>query len=447
MGELFGTDGIRGVPGEYPLDPSTLFRLGGQVAHLGAGSVVIGRDTRASGVWMQQSLQKGIEAQGGSVTLAGVMTTPAIAYLASTPSFDAGIMISASHNPFQDNGVKIFSGTGVKLSDKDEQYIEKALRKDNIRFPMPQVDEESLSRQLTLSDPDCQQTYLSFLKSVSVVGSLADLKLVLDCAHGAAVNTAAPVFQEFGAEVIALNTAPDGCNINRQCGALHPQEMASAVVQNQASFGVSFDGDSDRAIFADENGTILDGDHILYVLSRHLHARGKMNTGYLVTTVMANMGLDLALRREGLRTVRTRVGDRHVLEEMLRGGHDLGGEQSGHIIIREHSLVGDGILTALKVAHLLVEEGRSLRELAKGLEKFPQVLVNVPVRKKSDFSEIGEIQNEIEATKGKLGERGRVLIRYSGTELLVRIMLEGESEKEIERYAESIAGQFRKTLG
>lgn len=447
MGALFGTDGIRGTAGQYPLDPSTLFRLGGQVARLGARSVVIGRDTRTSGVWMQQALQKGVEAQGGSVTLAGVMTTPGIAYLAGTSSFDAGIVISASHNPSQDNGIKIFFGDGTKLSDQDEEHIERAVTQDESRFPMPSIEAKSLLPQLALSDQACVESYLNFLKGILADRSLEHLKIVLDCAHGAAVNLASEVFRELGAEIIVLNAEPDGCNINQQCGSLYPQQMARTVVQCGASLGVSFDGDSDRSIFADENGKVLDGDYILYVLSRYLHVRGKMNSGCLVTTVMANMGLDIALRAEGLMTVRTRVGDRHVLEEMLRSGHDLGGEQSGHIIIREHSLAGDGILTALKVAHVIVEEGRSLGELAKGLEKFPQILVNVPIKQKQDFTKIGEIQSEIEAVKGKLGERGRVVIRYSGTELLARIMLEGESEEELKRYAETLAGRFREKLG
>ena len=448
MGRLFGTDGIRGLAGEYPLDPSTIYKLGKQVARLGAQKVVVGRDTRASGIWIEWVLQDGIEAEGGEVTRAGIITTPGIAYLAATPSFDAGIVVSASHNSYQDNGIKIFWSNGIKLSDSDEESIERAVAEDQTRFPPPSIEEVSFSQELDSSDPICAQKYLNFLKEVPGGRLFNHLKIVLDCAHGAAVHIAAQAFQELGAETVALNTTPDGCNINLKCGALHPQQLARTVVQSRASFGVAFDGDSDRSIFADEKGNILDGDCILYILGRYLQSRGKMNTNCVVTTIMANMGLEVALRSQGLTIVRTPVGDRYVLEQMLAGGHSLGGEQSGHIIIREQLPAGDGILTALKVACIIDEEGQSLGELAAGFEKFPQILINVPVKEKTqDFSQIPKIREEIEAAEKSLGDSGRVVIRYSGTEPLVRIMLEGDREEEIKERAEAIAERFRQKMG
>ncbi len=448
MGNLFGTDGIRGLAGEHPLDPSTIYKLGKQVAQLGAQKVVVGRDTRASGIWIERVLQEGIETEGGKVTRAGIMTTPGIAYLAATPSFDAGIVVSASHNSYQDNGIKIFWSDGIKLSDSDEEYIERAIAEDHSFLPMPPIQEVNSSQELNSSDPICTQKYLNFLKKAPGGRLSHHLKIVVDCAHGAAVRIAVQAFQELGADVVALNTTPDGRNINLKCGAVHPEQMARTVVQSRASFGVAFDGDSDRSIFADEKGNIFDGDCILYILGRYLQSRGKMNTDCVVTTIMANMGLEVALRSQGLRIVRTPVGDRYVLEQMLAGGHSLGGEQSGHIIIREHLRAGAGILTALKVACIIEEEGQSLGELAAGFEKFPQILISVPVKAKDqDFSQIPKIRQEIEAAEKSLGDSGRVVIRYSGTEPLVRIMLEGDREVEIKERAEAIAERFRQKLG
>ena len=448
MGRLFGTDGIRGPAGEHPLDPSTTYKLGKQVARLGAQKVVLGRDTRASGIWIERVLQEGIEAGGGKITRAGIITTPGIAYLAATPSFDAGIAVSASHNPYQDNGIKIFWSDGIKLSDSVEESIERAIAEDQSRFPMPQITEESFLQELNSSDPVCFQKYLNFLKRASGGRLLKHLKVVMDCGHGAAVHVASRVFEDLGAEVIALNTKPNGQNINLKCGALYPDQMAGTVVESRATFGVAFDGDSDRSIFADEKGNILDGDCVLYILGRYLQSRGKMKTDCVVSTIMANMGLEIALKSQGLRLVRTLVGDRHVLAEMLRGGHSLGGEQSGHIIIREHLPAGDGILTALKVACIIDDEGQSLGGLTVGLERLPQVLINVPVKEKGqDFLQIIRIREEIEAAEKSLGNGGRVVIRYSGTEPLVRIMLEGDREEEIRERAESIADRFRQSLG
>ena len=447
MRELFGTDGVRGIAGEYPLDLSTLYKLGKAVVRSGKRSILIGRDTRASGLWIENVLQQAILWQGGMVTLADVITTPGVAILSRDVPFDAGIVISASHNPYQDNGIKIFSSNGIKLTDEEEEWIEEEVAGDSNSDPLPLVAKDRSQEEIITFNRELVGRYIDFLRSVSSVGALKSLKIVLDCAHGAAFHIAPQVFRELGAEVVVLNAEPNGRNINLDCGAVYPQGMAQAVVDSQASLGVAFDGDCDRAIFCDAKGNILDGDYTLFILARFFQQRGQLESGCVVSTVMANKGLEIALKKERIRMLRTQVGDRYVLGEMLRGDHALGGEQSGHVIMRANSLVGDGILSALKMSQILLEEGGSLTDLARGFEKYPQILINVRVRKKRDYSKIAEIQKEIEAASKKLGERGRVVIRYSGTEPLVRIMLEGEKETEIKKYAETIAARFQEKLG
>jgi phosphoglucosamine mutase len=447
MRELFGTDGVRGIAGEYPLDLSTLYKLGKAVVRSGKRSILIGRDTRASGLWIENVLQQAILWQGGMVTLADVITTPGVAILSRDVPFDAGIVISASHNPYQDNGIKIFSSNGIKLTDEEEEWIEEEVAGDSNSDPLPLVAKDRSQEEIITFNRELVGRYIDFLRSVSSVGALKSLKIVLDCAHGAAFHIAPQVFRELGAEVVVLNAEPNGRNINLDCGAVYPQGMAQAVVDSQASLGVAFDGDCDRAIFCDAKGNILDGDYTLFILARFFQQRGQLESGCVVSTVMANKGLEVALKKERIRMLRTQVGDRYVLGEMLRGDHALGGEQSGHVIMRANSLVGDGILSALKMSQILLEEGGSLTDLARGFEKYPQILINVRVRKKRDYSKIAEIQKEIEAASKKLGERGRVVIRYSGTEPLVRIMLEGEKETEIKKYAETIAARFQEKLG
>jgi len=447
MRELFGTDGVRGIAGEYPLDLSTLYKLGKAVVRSGKRSILIGRDTRASGLWIENVLQQAIVWQGGMVTLADVITTPGVAILSRDVPFDAGIVISASHNPYQDNGIKIFSSSGIKLTDEEEEWIEEEVAGDSNSDPLPLVAKDRSQEEIITFNRELVGRYIDFLRRVSSVGVLKSLKIVLDCAHGAAYHIAPQVFRELGAEVVVLNAEPNGRNINLDCGAVYPQGMAQAVVDSQASLGVAFDGDCDRAIFCDAKGNILDGDYTLFILARFFQQRGQLESGCVVSTVMANKGLEVALKKERIRMLRTQVGDRYVLGEMLRGNHALGGEQSGHLIMRANSLVGDGILSALKISQILLEEGGSLDDLARGFEKFPQILINVRVRKKRDYSKIAEIQKEIEAASKNLGERGRVVIRYSGTEPLVRIMLEGEKETEIKKYAETIAARFQEKLG
>jgi phosphoglucosamine mutase len=447
MRELFGTDGVRGIAGEYPLDLSTLYKLGKAVVRSGKRSILIGRDTRASGLWIENVLQQAIVWQGGMVTLADVITTPGVAILSRDVPFDAGIVISASHNPYQDNGIKIFSSNGIKLTDEEEEWIEEEVAGDSNSDPLPLVAKDRSQEEIITFNRELVGRYIEFLRSVSSVGVLKSLKIVLDCAHGAAFHIAPQVFRELGAEVVVLNAEPNGRNINLDCGAVYPQGMAQAVVDSQASLGVAFDGDCDRAIFCDAKGNLLDGDYTLFILARFFQRRGELESGCVVSTVMANKGLEVALKKERIRMLRTQVGDRYVLGEMLRGDHALGGEQSGHVIMRANSLVGDGILSALKMSQILLEEGGSLTDLARGFEKFPQILINVRVREKRDYSKIAEIQKEIEAASKNLGERGRVVIRYSGTEPLVRIMLEGEKETEIKKYAETIAARFQEKLG
>ena len=447
MCELFGTDGIRGIAGKYPLDFPTVYKLGKAVVRSGKRSILIGRDTRASGLWIEKALQQAILSEGGEVTLANVITTPGVAILSRNVPFDTGIVVSASHNPYQDNGIKMFSRNGIKLSDEEERWIEQAVAGDANPDPVAKISEDRNQGEIISLNQGLVERYIDFLRAASSLPTLKPLKVVLDCAHGAAFHIAPQLFKMLGAEVVAINTQPNGRNINHNCGAVHPQQMAQTVLESQASFGVAFDGDGDRAIFSDEKGNLLDGDYTLFILARSLQKKGQLESGCVVITVMANKGLEVALQREDIRTLRTRVGDRFVLAEMLRGNHSLGGEQSGHVIMKEGFFVGDGILSALKIGNLVLEEGCSLGDLARGFEKFPQVLINVRVREKPDFSKIAEIQRDIEAAQESLGENGRVVIRYSGTEPLVRVMLEGESAGEINKYAEGIAARFREQLG
>ena len=447
MGRLFGTDGIRGVAGKHPLDADTIWRVGTCLAQLGMRRLVIGRDTRESGPWIESILTQALESQGGEVRHAGVMTTPGVSFLCQSLGCHGGIAVSASHNVYSDNGLKIFRAAGTKLSDQEERSLEDAVE----AAPSPPQDlkkqEESFRSDgsaAPFSDSECFDRYLGSLQSISRLESFSPLKVVLDCANGAASGLAPQAFERMGATVIRRNTKPDGRNINQNCGAVHPEAMAKAVGGGGADLGVAFDGDADRCIMSDSTGRIFDGDHLLYILGVHLLKRNELATRCVVTTVMANLGLQFALEEKGIQMVRTQVGDRHVLEEMERGNHPLGGEQSGHIILRRHAKSGDGILTALKIAEIVLEEGRGLEELSSDFELFPQIQCSVPVAEKFDFTTVPEIQREIQEAERSLGERGRVLVRYSGTEPLVRVMVEGEEKDQVEKHAEAIASQFRR---
>ena len=448
MRRLFGTDGIRGVAREHPLDGGTIWRVGTCLSQLGKRRLVIGRDTRESGPWIESILTQALESQGGEVRHAGVMTTPGVSFLCQNLGCDGGISVSASHNVYSDNGLKIFSADGTKLSDQEEQSLEDAVEAAPSLAQDLGKQEESFHSDgsgALSSDGECFDRYLDSLQSISRLESLSPLRIVLDCANGAAFGLAPSAFERVGATVIRHNTEPDGRNINQQCGAVHPEAMSAEVVATGADLGVAFDGDADRCMMSDSTGQIFDGDHLLYILGIGLLRRNELATRCVVTTVMANLGLQLALEEQGIQMLRTPVGDRHVLEEMERGNHPLGGEQSGHIILRRHAKSGDGILTALKIAEILIEEGRGLKELSSGFEPFPQIQRGVPVVEKFDFTTVPEIQREILEAERSLGKRGRVLVRYSGTEPLVRIMVEGEEKDQVVRHADAIASQFRQT--
>lgn len=444
---LFGTDGIRGRAGQFPLDAQTVYRLGRALAREGRRKVVIGRDTRSSGVWLEQALAKGVEAGNGEVQQAGLITTPGIAYLARSLHFDAGVVISASHNPAPDNGIKIFSGHGMKLRDEEEDEIQSLFMQDDSRFEESRLADSTGIEQLSVFDEELVEQYVGFLQSVPRSGTLDGLNIVLDCANGASSYIAPELFTRLGAHVSRINCEPDGQNINLNCGALHPESMAQKVAQEEADFGVAFDGDSDRAIFSDPHGRILDGDYVLYILGKELRDEDRLPSATVVGTVMANYGLEQALRKEGLNFIRTAVGDRYVLEEMLRGSHNLGGEQSGHIIVREYSPAGDGIQTALLLAQILLNRDATLDELAGGLEKLPQVLINIRVREKREFSSLPSVSEAIRSVEKRLEGRGRVLVRYSGTEPLARVMVEGEDSVEIETCAREILDRIQRVLG
>jgi phosphoglucosamine mutase len=460
MAKLFGTDGMRGEAGRFPLDARTVHVAGRSLArHLAARSersgnsprIVTGRDTRESGAWIEDEFIAGAREAGAEVQSAGVITTPGVAYLARVLPADAGVVISASHNPYQDNGIKIFSPSGRKLDDATERLIEADLEAEGgdstaeaqISPHMPPVDEELERHAAAL-----RERYLKFL--VEEIGqglSLEGFRLVADCANGAACELAPALFERLGAKVIALNFAPDGRNINRDCGSLHIEGLRQRVIEERASLGVAFDGDADRALFVDARGSFVDGDATLWVMAKYLNERGQLEGRAVVSTVMSNIGLEMALRSKGMSLVRADVGDKYVLEELLRTGATIGGEQSGHLIFPRLSLAGDGMMTTLCVLRAMRESGSSLEELTEGFKRFPQVLVNVRVREKRPFEEVEDIARAARETEGRLGESGRLLLRYSGTEPLARVMIEGERQDLIERYANDLASVIETALG
>ncbi|HUQ33435.1 MAG TPA: phosphoglucosamine mutase [Pyrinomonadaceae bacterium] len=460
MAKLFGTDGMRGEAGRFPLDARTVRVAGRSLArHLAARSersgnsprIVTGRDTRESGAWIEDEFIAGAREAGAEVQSAGVITTPGVAYLARVLPADAGVVISASHNPYQDNGIKIFSPSGRKLDDATERLIEADIEAEEgdskveaqISPHMPPVEEELERHAAAL-----RARYLNFL--VEDIGqglSLEGFRLVADCANGAAFELAPALFERLGAKVIALNDTPDGRNINRDCGSLHIKGLRMRVMEERASLGVAFDGDADRALFVDARGSFVDGDATLWVMAKYLDERGQLEGRAVVSTVMSNIGLETALRSKGMSLVRADVGDKYVLEELLRTGAAIGGEQSGHLIFPRLSLAGDGMMTTLCVLRAMRESGSSLEELTEGFKRFPQVLVNVRVREKRPFEEVEDIARAARETEGRLGESGRLLLRYSGTEPLARVMIEGERQDLIERYANDLASVIERALG
>jgi phosphoglucosamine mutase len=454
MKKLFGTDGIRAVAGQAPLDPATIYAIGLALAHTlkaatPAPRVLMGMDTRESSEWIAATLTAGLDAGGASVENAGVITTPAIAHLTHVHGFGAGIVISASHNPWEDNGIKLFGPDGFKLPDATELAIEEEIFAQLERMGAPSQTGSPFevgSQAPPVNEAD-RAEYIRFLLA-SVPGlSLDNHSIVIDCANGAASAVAPQLFADLGGKVIVTHASPNGRNINLGCGALNPDVVASEVVKHKASIGITLDGDADRVLFADETGKVVNGDAVLLLAGRDLHARGELVNATVVATTMSNMGLEAALGRSGIKMLRAPVGDKYVLEQMLATGATLGGEQSGHILFSGRSTTGDGLLTALLVLDIIHRSGKSLTELTADLKTFPQVIVNVKVREKKALDTIPAVVAAIAAADEALAGSGRVVIRYSGTEALARVMIEAEDHAQMTHHAEAIASAIRAELG
>jgi phosphoglucosamine mutase len=455
MVKLFGTDGMRGEAGKFPLDEATVETVGFSLAtrlkeRLGRQPlIVIGRDTRESGEWLEQELGAGTARAGAESKSAGVITTPGVAFLTQTIPADAGVVISASHNAYHDNGIKIFSPSGRKLDEDTERLIESdVFAAKSRRNPEPATESPTTANTVMDEGAELRARYMDFLADEIGRGlSLKGIRLALDCANGAASGFASELFERLGADVTTIKDHPDGRNINLGCGSLHTQGLQVEVVKHDADLGVAFDGDADRSLFVDAKGRLVNGDASLWVLANYLRARNQLHYDTVVATVMSNIGLEIAFKSEGIRLVRTDVGDKYVLEELLRQEASLGGEQSGHIIFPKLSLAGDGLITTLCLLRAMTAEGKALHELMKGFQAFPQILVNVEVKTKQPFAEVTPIQNAARHIEAELGSRGRLLLRYSGTEPLARVMIEGESQDQIEKQANGLASVIQKALG
>jgi phosphoglucosamine mutase len=457
MKKLFGTDGIRAVAGQSPLDPATVYAVGRALAHhLGESPrVLLGMDTRESSAWIATTLTAGLTSAGAAVESAGVITTPAIAFLTKSRRFSAGVVISASHNPWQDNGIKLFGPDGFKLPDATELAIEEEIFRQLAANSDPNPDVPGIASETRNQAPEVNEAdraeYVRFLLEAAPELSLAGKRIVVDCANGAASAVAPQLFAELntrgGGEVHLTHASPDGRNINEHCGALHPAVVAREVVVQNADLGITFDGDADRALFADRHGNVVNGDAVLLLAARDLQARGLLENATIVATTMSNMGLEAALKRSSIKMLRAPVGDKYVLEQMLATGAPLGGEQSGHIIFSGRSTTGDGILTALLLLDIVHRSGKSLDELLADLKTFPQVIVNVKVREKRPLEAIPTVAAAILAAETELADSGRVVIRYSGTEALARVMIEAESEPRMRHHADTIAAAIRTELG
>jgi phosphoglucosamine mutase len=449
MGELFGTDGVRGVANVYPMTGEMAMQLGRATAHLfknkgGRHRIVIGKDTRMSGYMLETALASGICSMGVDVLLVGPMPTPAIAFITRSMRADAGMMISASHNPFYDNGIKIFSHDGFKLPDEMEEGIEELITSNSIHSLRPTAREVGKAFRID----DARGRYIVFLKDTFPSElSLDGMKIVLDCANGAAYRVAPTVLEELGAEVIPIGVEPDGENINLNCGSLHPELVSRVVLESGADVGMALDGDGDRIVFVDDQGNLIDGDHIMAICATDLLQENRLNKNTLVTTIMSNMGLEKCLEAFNGKVVKTAVGDRYVVDEMRRNGYNMGGEQSGHTIFLDHNTTGDGIITALQVLAIMTKTEKPLADLASIMTPLPQILFNVRVKKKEDLSQMPQIQRRIKSIEKKLGKTGRIVIRYSGTEPLIRVMLEGENEDKIQQMGGELCQTIEKTLG
>lgn len=448
MRKLFGTDGIRGLANVYPMTVETVVKIGRATARIFKNrgrrhKILVGRDTRLSGSMIESALVSGICSMGVDALTVGPLPTPAVSFLTVNMRADAGVMISASHNPFQDNGIKVFSGDGFKLPDEMEEEVE--------RLVFSEVGEEDLpnggdvGRVVTIDNAEGR--YIAYLKNTFPRKMTLDgMKIVVDCANGAAYKVAPLIFEELGAEVIPVGTQPNGRNINLDCGAMHPEVVCAAVRKHGADAGIALDGDADRVIFSDEKGRKVDGDHIMAVCALDMKAKNTLKKDTVVATIMSNMGFDIAMKREGIHVVKTQVGDRYILEEMLRGGFNLGGEQSGHIIFLDHSTTGDGILSALQVLAVTKERGERLSKLAGIMTTLPQVIINTPVTRKRDLDKIPSVKKVLDEAEGKLRGRGRILVRFSGTQRMCRVMVEGPSEKVISTMAKRIASAIEEAL-
>jgi phosphoglucosamine mutase len=461
MRKLFGTDGIRGVAGQPPLDELTTFIIGRSLGlHLlkgfAAPRVLIGQDTRESSEWIANSVARGLLSSGIGCESAGVLTTPGIAYLARKQQFAAGVVVSASHNPWQDNGIKVFACDGYKLPDEIELEIEREIFAQADKATPSSLAKAPPLKESTLpGDARLRSAYVDWL-----VGSVADtdlgaINIIVDCAHGAATPIAHEVFRRCGVDATFIYDEPNGRNINDHCGALYPQVVAEALRQGNSesrlprySLGVTFDGDADRALFADAEGNVVNGDAVLLLAARAMQSRGALAGNLVVATTMSNMGLEIALRRSGIRLLRAPVGDKYVLEEMRRSSATLGGEQSGHIIFRDgDATTGDGMLTALRVMAKLVRSGRGLRELTADLKVFPQIIQNVRVHEKKPLEAVPEVAEALRLAESELNGAGRIVVRYSGTEALARVMVEAEDENQMRRLADMLTAAIQKTLG
>jgi len=470
---LFGTDGVRGVANQEPMTSEMALKLGRAIARVlqdpvaqpsdGSGrrsppsltkilggdtehryKILIGKDTRLSGYMLETALASGICSMGADVQLVGPMPTPGVAFLTRSMRADAGVVISASHNPYQDNGIKFFSWDGFKLPDDVEARMEEMIASGETEHNRPTASK--IGKAFRISD--AVGRYIVFLKnSFPRHLTLEGLRIVADCGHGAAYRVVPAVLAELGAEVLPIGVQPDGENINRRCGALHPEAAREILLHEHADFAVSLDGDADRAMFIDETGEMLDGDHVLAMCAKDMQEKGTLKHRTVVATVMSNLGLDLALKPQSVQVLRTEVGDRYVVERMLKDGYNLGGEQSGHIVFLDHNTTGDGAITCLQVLALMVEKGKRLSELKGVMTRLPQVLLNVRVKEKKHFDSMPKVTGKIAAVEKALNGRGRTLVRYSGTEMLARVMLEGEDESKIREMAQEIADEIHAEVG
>jgi len=446
MKKLFGTDGIRGLAGEFPLDEKTVAVIGASLARefrrqLGrAARFLSGRDTRESGAAIESAFHAGARSEGAVTESAGVITTPGVAYLTRAFDLDAGVVISASHNPYQDNGIKVFLPSGRKMDEAAERRIEQDIYAGEV------ADVTSASVADTRGPEFCQ-AYLDHLRSEANGFSAAGTKIVIDCANGAASHLAPGLLESLGADVIAIHREPDGRNINENCGSTHIEDLLARVKAEKADMGIAFDGDADRALFADENGNLVDGDATLWIMSRYLKSHGKLANSTVIATVMSNIGLEIALRSKGIELVRTDVGDKYVLDKLIETGGEIGGEQSGHIIFPQLSLVGDGMMTSLLLLRAIIEKGQTLSGAAEGFVRFPQILLNVKVREKQPFENIPEIASAAKTVRQQLDGQGRLLLRYSGTENLARVMIEGKEQSSIESQARQLIDVIKTSLG